>query len=97
MNAVHTISFLHFALFLCRPSFYRYLLNTYGFPGGSVVKTHLPIQETCVHSLGWKIPWRRKWQPTLVFLPGKSHGERSLAGYNPQGHRRVGHNLVTKQ
>ena len=28
-----------------------------------------------------KIPWRRKWQPTPVFLPGKSHGQRSLAGY----------------
>ena len=31
----------------------------------------------------WKIPWRRKWQPTPVFLPGESHGERSLAGYSP--------------
>ena len=31
-----------------------------------------------------KIPWRRKWQTTLVFLPGKSHGWRSLAGYHPQ-------------
>ena len=30
-----------------------------------------------------KIPWRRKWQPTSVFLPGKSHGQRSLAGYSP--------------
>ena len=30
----------------------------------------------------WKIPWRMKWQPTPVFLPGKSHGQRSLAGYN---------------
>ena len=30
-----------------------------------------------------KMPWRRKWQPTAVFLPGKSHGQRSLAGYNP--------------
>ena len=30
-----------------------------------------------------KIPWRRKWQPTPVFLPGKSHGQRSLAGYSP--------------
>jgi len=29
-----------------------------------------------------KIPWRRKWQPTPVFLPGKSHGQRSLAGYS---------------
>ena len=28
-----------------------------------------------------KIPWRRKWQPTPVFMPGKSHGQRSLAGY----------------
>ena len=30
-----------------------------------------------------KISWRRKWQPTSVFLPGKSHGQRSLAGYSP--------------
>ena len=30
-----------------------------------------------------KIPWRRVWQPTPVFLPGKSHGQRSLAGYSP--------------
>ena len=34
-----------------------------------------------------KIPGRRKWQPTSVFLPGKSHGQRSLAGYNPWGLR----------
>jgi len=32
-----------------------------------------------------KIPWRRKWQPTLVFLPRKSHGQRSLAHYSPWG------------
>ena len=31
-----------------------------------------------------KIPWRRKWQPTPVFLPGESHGRRSLVGYNPR-------------
>ena len=30
-----------------------------------------------------KIPWRRKWQPTPIFLPGKSHGQRSLVGYSP--------------
>ena len=30
-----------------------------------------------------KIPWRSKWQPTPVFLPGKSHGQRSLVGYSP--------------
>ena len=32
-----------------------------------------------------KIPWRRAWQPTPVFLPGESHGQRSLAGYSPWG------------
>ena len=32
-----------------------------------------------------KIPWRRKWQPSPVFLPGKSHGQRSLVGYSPWG------------
>ena len=44
-----------------------------------------------------KIPWRRKWQPTPVFLPRKSHGQRSLAGYSPWGCKRVGHNLATRQ
>ena len=34
-----------------------------------------------------KIPWRRKWQPTPVFLPGKPHGQRSLVGYSPWGHK----------
>ena len=34
-----------------------------------------------------KIPWRREWQTTLVFFPGKSHGQRSLEGYSPRGHK----------
>ena len=38
-------------------------------------------------SIPGKIPWRRKWQPTPVFLPGEFHGQRSLAGYSPQGHK----------
>ena len=45
------------------------------------------MQETWVQSLGWTIPWRRKCLPTPVFLPGKSPGERSLAGYNPRGRK----------
>ena len=32
-----------------------------------------------------RFPWRKKWQPTSIFLPGKSHGQRSLAGYSPWG------------
>ena len=43
-----------------------------------------------------KIPWRRKWQLTLVFLPGKSHGQRSLVGCSSWSHKRVGHGLVAK-
>ena len=64
-----------------------------GYPGGSATK-HPPVkQETWVR----KIPWRRKWQITLVFLPGKFHGQRSLPGYSPWGHKRVGHNLANKE
>ena len=35
----------------------------------------------------WKIPWRRAWQPTPVFLSGESHGQRSLVGCSPWGHK----------
>ena len=41
--------------------------------------------ETWVRFLGGKIPWRRDWQHTPVFLPGESHGQRSLGGYGPWG------------
>ena len=44
-----------------------------------------------------KIPWRRKWQPTPVFLLGKSHEQRSLVGYSPRCHKRVRHYLATRQ
>ena len=44
-----------------------------------------------------KTPCRRKWQPTPVFWPGKSHGQRILVGYRPWGLKRVGHNLATNQ
>ena len=57
------------------------------FPAGSIVKkqtnkkkTHLPVQETQRHGFNpWvrKSPWRRKWQPTPVFLPGESHGQKT--------------------
>ena len=44
-----------------------------------------------------KIPWRRKWPPTPVSLPGKSHGQRGLMGYSPCGHKRVKYNWPTEQ
>ena len=34
-----------------------------------------------------KIPWRRKWQPTPIFLSGESHGQRRLVVYSPWGHK----------
>ena len=43
------------------------------------------MQETRLDPWVGKIPWRRKWQPTPVFLPGESHGQRSLVGYGPWG------------
>ena len=44
-----------------------------------------------------KVLWRRKWQPTPVFLPGESHGQDSLSCYSPWGRKRVGLDLATKQ
>jgi len=43
------------------------------------------MQEMRVQSLGWKIPWKRKWQPAPVFLPEKFHRQRNMAGYSPWG------------
>ena len=46
-----------------------------------------------VRNMGWtlcsKIPWRRKWQPTPAFLPGESHGQRSLVGHSPWGSKEL--------
>ena len=44
-----------------------------------MVKNPPAMRETWVG----KIPWRMAWQPSLVFLPGESHGQRSLVGYSP--------------
>ena len=45
------------------------------------------MQEMWVRSWDGKIPWRRKRQPTPVFLPRESHGQRGLAGSSPRGHK----------
>ena len=68
--------------------YYQAVVLKTGFPGGSAVKNPSARQETWRHSFNpWirKIPWRRKWQPTPVTLPRKSHGWRSLAGHSPWG------------
>ena len=63
--------------------------KTWRFPGCTVSHRRCRIYP-------WvrKIPWRRKWQPTPVFLPGKSHGQRGMRGYSLWGLKRVRHNLA---
>ena len=51
-----------------------------------MVKNLPAVQETQFSSWVGKIPWRRKWLPTAVFLRGEFHGQRNLAGYSPWGH-----------
>ena len=70
-----------------------------GFLGGLAVKNWSVGQCRGRKFDPWvrKIPWRRKRQPTPVFMPGKSHGQSGLAGNSPWGHKRVGYNLAMKQ
>ena len=79
---------------LLNPPFGRPSPINSGFPGGSDYK-----ESACnagdLGSIPWvgKIPWRREWLPTPVFLPGEFHGQRSLMGSNLQGsqsHTRLG-------
>ena len=68
-----------------------YLSSLMGFPGGASGKEPA-CQCKRQKSLAFdprirKIPWRRVWQPTPVFLPGESHGQRSLEGCGSYGHK----------
>ena len=52
------------------------------------VEKNLPaMQETWVYPWVRKIPWRKEWLPTPVFLPREFYGQRSLVGYSPWGHK----------
>ena len=56
-----------------------------------------PANAEDTSSTPGKIPWRRKWQSTLVFLPRKSHGQRSLAGLQSRGSQSVGYDWATEK
>ena len=64
-----------------------------GFPDDARGKEHIcPCRRHKKHWFNqWvgKIPWRRAWQLTPVFLFGEAHGQRSLAGYSPRGHKEL--------
>ena len=57
-----------------------------GFPCGSAVKNLPSMLENGVRSLGWEDTLEKE-MATPVFLPGKSHGCKNLAGYHPWGHK----------
>ena len=66
------------------------------FPAGSDSKrVCLQGRRPGFHLWVGKIPWKRKWKPTPVLLPGKSHGWRSLVDYSPWGRKRVRHDWMT--
>ena len=72
-----------------------------GFPGGSVVKKP-PANAANSEDMGLtpgvrKIPWRRKWQLTPVFQPGKIPWTEESGMLQSKRSQRVGHNLATKQ
>ena len=64
------------------------LVCVHGFPDGSVAKNLLAGDTRDAGS----ITWNRKWQPTPVFLPGKSHGQRKPGGLQSMGSQKAGHN-----
>ena len=65
-----------------------------GFTGGSNhERIHLQYRRPRFNPWVRKIPWRKEWLPTPVFMPGESHGQRSLVGYSScMGSQRVRHN-----
>ena len=82
----------------CGISFSRKIKKDGGFLGGASRKE--PVCQCRRHKRHgfdpWvgKIPWRRAWQPTPVFLPGESPWQKSLAGYNPWSHKEL---IMTEQ
>ena len=74
---------------MCSPEFQNLVLA--GFPGGASGKEpSCQCRRHGRHGFSpWvgRSPWRRAWQPTAVFLSGESHGQKSLAGYSPRGHK----------
>ena len=71
------------------PGFQNGLQSRMGFPGGSDGKES-PFNAGDPGSIpgSERIPWRREWLPTPVFLPGEFHGQRRPAGYSPWDHKK---------
>ena len=70
--------------------------SNHSLPGDSIVYNLPAMQQMWVPPLGQEDPQRRKCQPAPVFLPGRSHEQRSLVGCSPWVPKRVGHDLAIK-
>ena len=68
-----------------------------GFPGGSAVKNLPACRRWGFDPQVRKIPWRKAWQPSPVFLSGKSHGQMSLVSYSPQSCKELDMTEATQQ
>ena len=68
-----------------------------GFLGSLAIKNLPAMKETLVEFPGMNSFLEKEWLPIPVYLPGKSHRQRSLVGCSPWGHKRAGHDLATKQ
>ena len=67
----------------------RSYCECWGFPVAQMVIIGQHCRRPRFDPRVGKIPWRREWLPTLVFLPGEFHGQRNLEGYSPQGHKEL--------
>ena len=76
-------SYLHMALFLIALMHFDFSYTFCASLVAQAVNNLHAMQDTQVRSLDGKIPWRKEWLPTSVFLPRDSHGQRSLVGYIP--------------
>ena len=80
-------------LFFNSSKYLKMFLFYWVFPGGASGKESAYQCRRCkrcrLHILVRRLPWRRRWQPTPVFLPGESPGQRSLTGYSPWGRKEL--------
>ena len=72
------IYFINYISFIVKEGISQVVLVVKNLPTNSG-----DVRDTGLIPGSGRFPWKRKWQPTPVFLPGESHGQRSLAGYGP--------------
>ena len=87
-SAVHLFLLCVAQIFIFK-NIYLVTLGLLGSDGSDGKKICLQCRRPGFDPWVGKIPWRREWQPTPVFLPGESHEQRSLAGYSPGGHKEL--------